>query len=75
MSYKFLNKMQIKALEKQFPPGTRVELIFMDDPYSKLQPGDMGTVTAVDPLGDLEVNWDSGSTLKLINGVDKFRVI
>ena len=74
-SYRLKNIMQIKAREKQYPPGTRVELIYMDDPYSKLEAGDQGTITAVDPLGDLEVTWDSGSTLKLIYGVDRFRVI
>ncbi len=74
-SYRFKNIMQIKAREQKYPPGTRVELIYMDDPYSKLEPGSKGTVTRVDPLGDLEVNWDSGSCLKLIYGVDRFRVI
>lgn len=74
-SYRLKNIMQIKAREKQYPPGTRVELIYMDDSYSKLEAGDQGTVTAVDCMGDIEVNWDSGSTLKLIYGVDRFRVI
>lgn len=74
-NYRLKNLMQIKAREKQYPPGTRVELIYMDDPYSRLQPGDQGTVTAVDCMGDLEIDWDSGSTLKLIYGVDRFRVI
>lgn len=74
-NYRLKNIMQIKAREQKYPPGTRVELIYMDDPYAKLEAGEKGTVTAVDPLGDIEVEWDSGSNLKLIYGVDRFRVI
>lgn len=75
-NFKLLGREQLMAREKQYPKGTRVELISMDDPYNKsLKAGAKGTITRVDPLGDLEVDWDSGSTLKLICGVDHFRVI
>lgn len=33
-----------------YPKGTRVELIQMDDPYSRVKPGDKGTVLSVDVI-------------------------
>ena len=34
----FPSKETVLHLKEQYPPGTRVELICMDDPYSKLKP-------------------------------------
>ena len=48
----------------------------MEDPYNtKLKPGDQGTVTYVDALGTVFVDWDNGSSLGLIHGEDVFRII
>lgn len=44
----FPKKEVVDAVKKQYPPGTRIVLVGMDDPYSKLQPGDRGTVRGVD---------------------------
>ena len=58
--------------------GDRIELIRTLDPYTKLRPGDQGTVRSVrEELGNLKigVDWDSGSTLSLIEGADSWRVI
>jgi len=72
----FPDKTELEALRAQYPPGTRVELTApMDDPYAKLAPGDRATVTGVDGAGDLLCRWDSGSGLKLILGVDEFKVL
>ena len=60
-------------LRKEYPEGTRVMLLSMDDPYSKLEPGDRGTVRAVDDAGTVHVSWDSGSGLGLVYGEDSFR--
>lgn len=75
-NFKIPSREHIKSLEARYPAGTRVELIHMDDPYATyLHAGDTGTITGIDSLGDLMVSWDSGSSLKLILGVDCFRVI
>ncbi len=65
----------LKALRQYYPPGTRVELISMNDPYSRLQPGDQGSVTFIDDIGTIFVSWDSGSGLGVAFGEDKIRKI
>ena len=42
---------------------------------TKLKPGDQGTVTYVDALGTIFVDWDNGSKLGLIHGEYVFRII
>ncbi|GHV39787.1 hypothetical protein FACS189490_03930 [Clostridia bacterium] len=69
----FPSKEQVARLREQYPEGTRVELISMDDPYSKLKPGDRGSVGAIDDTGTIFVDWDRGSGLGLLYGVDSFK--
>ena len=33
----------VEQLRRTYPAGTRVELVYMNDPYTKLRPGDRGT--------------------------------
>jgi hypothetical protein len=63
----------LKQLRAYYTPGTRVELVNMNDPYSKLKPGDIGTVTFVDDIGTIHVNWDCGSTLGIVFDEDLCR--
>ena len=60
-------------VRQMYPAGCRVELISMDDPYSKLKPGDRGTVHTVDDTGTVFVRWDNGSGLGVVYGVDRIR--
>ena len=60
---------QLKRLRDTYPAGTRVELIQMDDPQAP-PTGTHGTVIGVDDTGSLLVNWDNGSGLNVIWGVD-----
>lgn len=69
----FPKKEQVERIRRQYPPGTRVELIRMEDPHSNLQPGDRGTVSAVDDIGTIHCRWDCGSGLGLAYGEDQFR--
>lgn len=65
--------------------GDRIELVHTSDEYTNLEPGDEGTVTGTStvpaavtggrPERQIDVEWDSGSTLSLIQGEDKYRVI
>jgi hypothetical protein len=56
-------------------PGGRVELIHMDDPYTKLKEGDKGTIDFIDDANVIHVKWDNGSTLGLLPDVDKFKFL
>lgn len=68
-------KETVQMLRETYPAGARVELIRMNDPYTKLKQGDKGTVTFVDDMGTIHVNWDSGSTLGVAHGEDTCRKI
>ena len=55
--------------------GKRVRLDFTSDPYTDLKPGAEGTVDFVDDTGTVFVKWDSGSSLGLVPGEDRFTVL
>ena len=65
----------LKQLKEYYTTGTRVMLIRMSDPYTNLRQGDRGTVTMVDDIGTIHVNWDRGSTLGVVFGEDECRRI
>lgn len=69
----FPKEEDIKRLREEYPEGTRVQLESMDDPYSKLKPGDRGTIRHIDDIGTVFVNWDCGSGLGLAYGEDSYR--
>ena len=69
----FLSRDVVERLKKEYPKGTRLVLISMDDPYSKLNSGDKGSVNYVDSAGTIHMKWDRGSRLGLVYGVDVFR--
>ena len=71
----FPNSVVVERLHEQYKRGTRVELVSMNDPFTSLRPGDRGTVSFVDGIGTIFVNWDSGSTLGVVYGEDHVRVI
>jgi hypothetical protein len=56
-------------------PGDRVRLVHTDDPYTRLEPGEEGVVSFVDHLGTIHVDWDSGSSLGLVPGVDRWEPV
>ncbi len=59
----------IERLRKEYPAGTRVELVEMDDLQAP-PIGTQGTVEGVDDTGSLLMRWDNGSSLNVIYGVD-----
>ena len=66
---------QAVVIRQQYPKGTRVELISTTDPYTRLAAGTQGTVSSVDDIGTIHVNWDNGSSLGMIPGEDMIRKI
>ena len=62
----------IEQLRREFPAGTRVELVRMDD--AQAPPiGTKGTVKGVDDTGSLLMRWDNGSSLNVVYGEDLVR--
>lgn len=70
-----ISKSTLNRLKEIYPTGTRVELVYMDDPYTKLTPGLKGTVKVIDDIGTIFVAWDNGSGLGVAYGVDRIRKI
>lgn len=66
-----LNKEQIKMLKKEYPRGTRLQLIYMSDLYG-VERDTKGTVKSIGRDGIINVKWDNGSTLGLMYGRDRF---
>lgn len=64
----------LTALREQYPSGTRVELLRMDD-FQAPPIGTCGTVIGVDDTGSIMVAWDSGGSLHVLYGVDECRKV
>lgn len=62
-------------LRSTFPPGTRVKLLHMDDPYTKIPEGTLGTVRHVDDIGTIHVSWDGYCCLGVVYGEDACQVL
>ena len=71
---KFPSRQQVEMVRKQYPAGTRVELVQMDDAQAP-PVGTAGTVTGVDDTGSILVDWDNGSGLNVVYGEDIVRKI
>lgn len=61
-------------MKKEYPTGTRVELVKMDD-FQAPPIGTKGTVKGVDDTASIMVAWDNGSSLNVVYGVDVCRKI
>lgn len=65
---------EVLRIRKQYPAGTRVELVKMDDPQAP-PIGTKGTVRGVDDIGSIMVAWDNGCGLSVAFGVDVCRKV
>lgn len=65
---------QLAELRKEYPVGTRVVLIKMDDIQAP-PIGTKGTVKGVDDIGSIMVAWDNGSSLNVVYGEDIVRKV
>ena len=68
----FPSEAVVDSIRKEYPKGTRVELVQMDDPQAP-PVGTLGTVTGVDDTGSLLMIWDNGSGLNVVYGEDIVR--
>ena len=66
---KFPSRQIIEKLRAEYPAGTRVELVKMDDIQAP-SVGTRETVIGVDDIGSIMVKWDNGSSLHIVYGED-----
>lgn len=71
---KFPSKEIVEKVRAEYPIGTRVKLVKMDDVQAP-PVGTKGTVRGVDDAASLLVDWDNGCGLNVIYGIDKARKI
>lgn len=66
---RFPNKEMVDRIRREYPVGTRVVLVRMDDVQAP-PVGTKGTVLGVDDTGSLLMRWDTGSSLNVVYGED-----
>ncbi len=72
----FISQSTLESLRKEYPAGTRVELVRMNDEFNtRLIPGEKGTVQFIDDIGTIFVAWDCGSGLGVVWGEDVIKKI
>lgn len=65
----------INYLRKEYPEGTRIQLISMRNDPKPVPDNTLGTVTFVDDMGTIHMKWDNGRSLGLIPDADEFTKI
>ena len=70
----FPSRETVEWLRREYPAGTRVELVRMDDVQAP-PCGTIGEVLGVDDTGSLLMRWSNGSGLNVVYGEDSCRRI
>ena len=63
---------EVEQVRRAYPPGTIVRLVRMDDPQAP-PPGTTGKVIGVDDTASLLVEWQTGSSLNVLYGIDRVK--
>ena len=69
---RFPSRETVERVRREYPAGTRVELLRMEDVQAP-PIGTLGTVLGVDDTGSLLMRWDNGSGLYVVYGEDAVR--
>ena len=69
---RFPSRETVERVRREYPAGTRVELLRMEDVQAP-PIGTLGTVLGVDDTGSLLMRWDNGSGLNVVYGEDAVR--
>ena len=75
MEETMMDRKMVNFIKEQYPPGTRIRLNSMEDPYAPIAPGTEGEVDFVDDIGTIHMKWDNGRTLGIAPGEDSFTVL
>lgn len=71
---RFPNRETVERVRREYPAGTQVELVRMDDVQAP-PAGTIGTVMGVDDTASLLMRWGNGSHLNVVYGEDAVRKI
>ena len=69
---KWPTKVEVEQVRRAYPPGAIVRLVRMDDPQAP-PPGTIGKVIGVDDTASLLVEWQTGSSLNVLYGIDQVK--
>lgn len=69
-----LERERIEIIKRDYPEGTRVVLVKMDDEQAPPK-GTEGSVMSVDDIGTVHIAWDNGSALGAVIGEDVIRKV
>jgi len=70
--------MGVMNMKNKVKVGDRIELVFINDTWTRLKPGDRGTVDKIESESDetlVWVQWDNGERLALLDPIDKYKII
>ena len=70
----FPDRKIVEWFKKEYPNGTRVELLQMNDTFAP-PIGTLGTVKGIDDIGSIQVRWDNGSGLSVAYCEDSVRKV
>lgn len=71
----FPSKSYLEQLRKQYPKGTKLQLLSMRNEKYPVLPGTVGEVTHIDDVGSIHMRRENGSSLALIPEVDSFKAV
>ena len=69
---KWPTKEEAEQVRQEYPPGTRISVVRMDDPQAP-PPGTIGKVIGVDDTASLLVEWQTGTSLNVLYGIDQVK--
>ena len=64
---------QAERYKAEYPSGTRIMLLSMGEDVHRVKDNTRGTVIAVDDIGTLHCDFDTGAMIGVVPGEDSFR--
>lgn len=72
--YLSLIQLNLSTMEKTQLIGKRIRINHMDD-MLPVPDGTEGIITGIDDIGQIQVKWDNGSTLSVIEEIDDYEIL
>lgn len=66
----FPDEKTVERIRTDFPVGSRVMMVYSAEPFAPIEGGTEGTVSSVDDIGTIHVNWDNGRCLGVVLSED-----